>query len=68
MQDAHEIGVIDKKTMREFDASCLTATEKMPAKDVVALRRREGVRQAALAVISTSPPSWWASGSEAKSS
>ena len=49
MQDAHEVGVIDKTTMREFDASCLTATEKISAKDVVALRRREGVSQAVLA-------------------
>jgi len=49
MQDAHDIGILDKKTMREFDASCLTAVEKLSAKEVVALRRREGVSQAVMA-------------------
>jgi putative transcriptional regulator len=49
MADAHDIGVIDKKTMREFDASCLTPVEKLSAKEVVALRKREGVSQAVLA-------------------
>ena len=49
MQDAHDVGVLDKKTMREFDASCLTVVEKLSAEDVVALREREGVSQAVLA-------------------
>ena len=49
MQDAHDAGVLDKKTMREFDASCLTTVEPLSATDVVALREREGVSQAVLA-------------------
>jgi putative transcriptional regulator len=49
MSDAHEVGIIDKKTMREFDASCLTAVETLSPADVVALREREGVSQAVLA-------------------
>ena len=49
MQDAHEVGVLDKKTMREFDTSCLTQVEKLSPKDVVALREREGVSQAVMA-------------------
>lgn len=49
MQDAHEAGVIDKKTMREFDEACLTPVEKLSPKEVVALREREGVSQAVLA-------------------
>jgi putative transcriptional regulator len=49
MQDAHDIGLIDKKTMRNFDASCLTEVDAMTAKDVAALREREGVSQAVLA-------------------
>lgn len=49
MQDAHDIGILDKKTMREFDASCLTAVEKLSAKEVAALREREGVSQAVMA-------------------
>ncbi|MGO9483928.1 MAG: helix-turn-helix domain-containing protein [Rhodomicrobium sp.] len=49
MSDAYEVGVIDKKTMREFDASCLTEVEKLSPGDVIALREREGVSQAVLA-------------------
>jgi len=49
MADAYEIGLLDKKTMREFDVSCLTEVEPMPAADIVALREREGVSQAVLA-------------------
>ena len=47
--DAHDVGVVDKKTLREFDASCLTPVEKLTAKDVAALREREGVSQAVMA-------------------
>ena len=49
MQDAHDVGLVDKKTMREFDASCLTTVEKLSARDVLALREREGVSQAVMA-------------------
>jgi putative transcriptional regulator len=49
MSDAYEIGLIDKKTMREFDASCLTEVETLLPRDVIALREREGVSQAVLA-------------------
>ena len=49
MQDAHDVGVLDKKTMREFDASCLTEVEKLSATEVAALREREGVSQAVMA-------------------
>lgn len=49
MTDAHDVGVIDKKTLREFDASCLTTVEQLSAQEVVALRRREGVSQAVMA-------------------
>ena len=49
MSDLHEIGLLDKKTMREFDASCLTKVENLSAKDVLALREREGVSQAVMA-------------------
>ncbi len=49
MSDACEAGVIDKKTMREFDASCLTEVEKLPPAELIALREREGVSQAVFA-------------------
>ena len=49
MQDAHDVGVIDKTTMREFDVACLTEVAKLSAEEIVALRQREGVSQAVLA-------------------
>jgi putative transcriptional regulator len=49
MADAFDAGVIDKKTMREFDASCLTEVEPLTAKEIAALRAREGVSQAVMA-------------------
>jgi putative transcriptional regulator len=45
----HKLGLVDKKTMREFDLRCLTTVEKMTAKDILALREREGVSQAVFA-------------------
>ena len=47
----HKLGLIDKKTMREFDVRCLTAVEALSAKDILALREREGVSQAVLARV-----------------
>jgi putative transcriptional regulator len=45
----HRIGLIDKETMRDFDASCLTPVAPLSPKQIVALRRREGVSQGVLA-------------------
>jgi putative transcriptional regulator len=45
----HRIGLLDKATMREFDASCLTPVEPLSPRQIVALRRREGVSQGVLA-------------------
>ncbi len=45
----HEIGLIDTKTMRDFDASCLTTVEKLSAKEIAEVRQREGVSQAVFA-------------------
>lgn len=45
----HSIGLIDTKTMRDFDASCLTTVEKLSAKEIAELRRRAGVSQAVFA-------------------
>jgi hypothetical protein len=42
MQDAHDAGVISKKTMREFDDGCLTEVPAMTAQDIQGLREREG--------------------------
>ena len=42
-------GVFDKKTMRDFDALCLTRVEPMSGGAIQTLRKREGVSQAVLA-------------------
>lgn len=42
-------GLIDKATMREFDAACLTPVEPLSPKEIVAIREKEGVSQAVLA-------------------
>ena len=49
MQDAYAAGVIDKKTLRDFDAKGLTAIAKMSPRQVSTLRAREGVSQAVFA-------------------
>ena len=45
----HRVGLVDKKTMREFDLRCLTAVDDLSASDIQKLRKREGVSQAVLA-------------------
>lgn len=45
----HRIGLVDKATMREFDASCLTAVEPLSAEEIVAIRKRAGVSQGVFA-------------------
>jgi putative transcriptional regulator len=39
----HRIGLMDKKTMHEFDASCLAAVEPLSPKEILAIRKRVGV-------------------------
>jgi putative transcriptional regulator len=41
----HEAGVVDKATMREFDALCLTPVAPMSPDEIRALREREQVSQ-----------------------
>lgn len=41
----HKSGLIDKATMREFDALCLTPVEPLSADEIRALREREQVSQ-----------------------
>lgn len=43
--DLYEAGLLDKKTMRRFDASCLTPVRDFSAKEIQALRLRECVSQ-----------------------
>lgn len=44
----HSVGAIDKKTMREFDASCFTAPS-FTARDVLRIRSKERLSQEVLA-------------------
>lgn len=41
----HGIGLIDKKTMREFDTLCLTPVEPLTPAQIQQLRTRENVSQ-----------------------
>ena len=43
------VGLIDKATMREFDAACLTAVVPLSPREIVAIREKEGVSQAVFA-------------------
>jgi putative transcriptional regulator len=41
----HRTGLVDKATMREFDALCLTPVELLSPEEIRALREREQVSQ-----------------------
>lgn len=45
VEDIHEVGLVDKQTMRTFDASCLTPAEPIPPEEIKAIREREQVSQ-----------------------
>ena len=45
----HRLGLVDKKTMRDFDVRCLTSVENLDDKDIVELREKAGVSQAVFA-------------------
>ena len=42
-QGLRRIGLIDAKTMRNLDASCLTGVEKLSPEEITDIRKREGV-------------------------
>lgn len=48
-EDMAAAGLIDKRTMREFDETCLTPVLPMAPEDIRALRQREGASQAVFA-------------------
>ena len=45
----HAAGVMDKRTMRQFDEACLTPVRPLTAIEIRALREREGASQAVFA-------------------
>jgi putative transcriptional regulator len=45
MEALHEVGAVDRQTMREFDKTCLTPIEVMLPEQIKALRMREHISQ-----------------------
>ena len=45
----HKVGALDKSTMRDIEAYCLTKVQPLSGSEILALREREGVSQAILA-------------------
>jgi putative transcriptional regulator len=45
----HNVGALDKATMRDLNAFCLTKVEELSGEDIQALRLRERVSQAVFA-------------------
>ena len=49
--DLHNIGLVDKATMRRFDTLCLTVVPEYSADEIRALRERLNISQAVLASV-----------------
>jgi putative transcriptional regulator len=49
VSDLNEAGLVDKKTMKEFDSLCLTPIQPMTAEDIRNLRQRENISQVVFA-------------------
>ena len=45
MEALHDIGAIDKQTMREFDDACLTPVHVLAPEEIKAIRTREQISQ-----------------------
>ena len=45
MEALHEVGAIDKQTMREFDESCLTPVRALAPEEIRAIREHEHLSQ-----------------------
>ena len=63
--DLHNSGLMDKRTLRKFDALCLTPVRQMRPEQISALRERERVSQAVFARylnVSTGLISQWERG------
>jgi putative transcriptional regulator len=65
MEALHEVGAIDKQTMRRFDEACLTPVRPLEPDEIRAIREREQVSQAVFATylnVTTSLVSKWERG------
>jgi putative transcriptional regulator len=67
MAALHDVGAIDKQTMRRFDDACLTPIKPLKPEEIKAIREREHVSKTVFANYLTSPVALSASGSAAKS-
>lgn len=45
MEALHDVGAVDKRTMREFDAACLTPVQVLSPEEIKSLRMREHISQ-----------------------
>lgn len=45
MEGLHEVGVVDKRTLREFDESCLVQATPLQPEEIKAIREAEHVSQ-----------------------
>jgi putative transcriptional regulator len=45
MEAMHDIGAIDKQTMREFDEGCLTPVQPLEPEEIKEIRLREHISQ-----------------------
>lgn len=45
MEALHEVGAVDKQTMREFDEACLTPVRPLQPVEIRAIREREHLSQ-----------------------
>lgn len=49
MEALHDIGAIEKQTMREFDEACLTPVDALAPDEIKAIRMRECISQSVFA-------------------
>lgn len=49
ISDLHEIGLVDKRTMRRFDESCLTPVEELTPEQIKAIREETHASQTVFA-------------------
>lgn len=65
MESLHEIGAINKKTMHQFDESCLTPIHPLTPEEIRGIREREHVSQSVFSHylnVSTGSISKWERG------
>ncbi len=49
MEALHDVGAIDKRTMRDFDEACLTQIRTLSPEEIRAIRTRERLSQSVFA-------------------